>query len=70
MTSPIAAQKSPYSIEVKSSQADDWCACGRSKKQLFCDGARAGTSFLATYRPEKMVLLGFRLRAPPEIATR
>lgn len=22
-----------------------WCACGRSKKQPFCDGSHAGTEF-------------------------
>jgi len=54
MTSPIAAQKSPYPIEVKSSQTYHWCACGRSKKQPFGDGSCAATSFLAkAYRAEK-----------------
>jgi CDGSH iron-sulfur domain-containing protein 3 len=54
MTSPIAAQKSPYPIEVKSSQTYYWCACGRSKRQPFCDGSHAGTNFLPKpYRPEK-----------------
>jgi CDGSH iron-sulfur domain-containing protein 3 len=54
MTSPIVAQKSPYPIEVKSSETYYWCACGRSKKQPFCDGSHAGTRFLPKpYRPEK-----------------
>jgi CDGSH iron-sulfur domain-containing protein 3 len=54
MTSPIVAQKSPYPIEVKSSQIYYWCACARSNKQPFCDGSHSGTSFLPKpCRPEK-----------------
>jgi len=54
MTIPVVAQKSPYPIEVKSSQTYFWCACGRSKKQPFCDGSHSGTSFLPKpYRSEK-----------------
>lgn len=29
-----------------------WCACGRSKKQPFCDGSHKSTSF----RPLKVVI--------------
>jgi CDGSH iron-sulfur domain-containing protein 3 len=41
-TEPQCPQKAPY---VKSETAGDkwWCACGRSKKQPYCDGSHAGT---------------------------
>ena len=29
-----------------------WCACGRSEKQPFCDGAHKGTGF----KPQKVVI--------------
>ena len=29
-----------------------WCACGRSRKQPFCDGAHKGTAF----KPEKVII--------------
>ena len=43
MTEPIPAQKAPYEVEVKAGRKYFWCACGRSKKQPFCDGSHAGT---------------------------
>ena len=42
--SPKIAQKSPYPLEMEPGDYY-WCACGRSKKQPFCDGSHAGTSF-------------------------
>lgn len=36
---PIAAQKAPYRVDVEQGQRYVWCACGRSAKQPFCDGA-------------------------------
>jgi CDGSH iron-sulfur domain-containing protein 3 len=42
MSEAVILQKSPFV-----QQADPgtywWCACGRSKKQPFCDGAHKGT---------------------------
>lgn len=39
MADPIAAQKAPYSVTVEEGKRYFWCACGRSAKQPFCDGA-------------------------------
>jgi CDGSH-type Zn-finger protein len=43
MSEPIIAQKTPYVVEVEAGKTYAWCACGRSKKQPFCDGSHAGT---------------------------
>ena len=43
MSEPIVAQKSPYGVDVVAGRKYLWCACGRSKKQPFCDGSHAGT---------------------------
>jgi CDGSH-type Zn-finger protein len=37
------AQKAPYATEVEAGKTYYWCACGRSKKQPFCDGSHQGT---------------------------
>ena len=36
---PIIAQKGPYQVELEEGQTYFFCACGRSKKQPFCDGS-------------------------------
>ncbi len=36
---PIVAQKAPYPVDIVAGQTYYWCACGRSQKQPFCDGA-------------------------------
>ncbi len=43
MTEPVIAQKQPYGVEVEEGEEYWWCACGRSGKQPFCDGAHKGT---------------------------
>jgi len=43
MADPIPAQKAPYGIDVAAGRTYLWCACGRSKKQPFCDGSHSGT---------------------------
>ena len=43
MTQAIVAQPSPYGIDVEAGKKYFWCACGRSAKQPFCDGAHKGT---------------------------
>ena len=43
MADPIPAQKAPFQFEVEAGKNYFWCACGRSKKQPFCDGSHAGT---------------------------
>jgi len=52
MTTPIVAQKAPYSHEVAAGKTYYWCACGHSAKQPFCDGSHktvglAPTPFVA-----------------------
>jgi CDGSH-type Zn-finger protein len=44
-TLPLAPQKSPYRIDVEAGKTYWWCACGKSAKQPFCDGAHKGTGF-------------------------
>lgn len=44
MADPVIAQKGPYSQELEPGDYW-WCACGRSKKQPFCDGSHEGTEF-------------------------
>jgi len=43
MSEPMVAQKSPYGVDVVAGRKYFWCACGRSKRQPFCDGSHAGT---------------------------
>ncbi len=43
MTDPIPAQKAPFKVSVEAGRKYFWCACGRSKKQPFCDGSHTGT---------------------------
>lgn len=40
----VIAQKTPYVMEMEPGTYL-WCACGRSKKQPFCDGSHSGTGF-------------------------
>ena len=42
MTEAVCAQKSPYAVDLAPGEYD-WCACGRSANQPFCDGSHAGT---------------------------
>jgi len=45
MSKPEIAQKSPYAVDVEAGKKYWWCACGRSKKQPFCDGSHKGSEF-------------------------
>lgn len=45
MTNPVRASNTPYPVEVEAGKSYWWCACGKSKKQPFCDGSHTGTSF-------------------------
>jgi len=40
---PLIAAKAPAMAELEAGKDYFWCACGRSKKQPFCDGSHAGT---------------------------
>ena len=36
---PVIAQKSPMAVPLEAGKTYWWCACGKSAKQPFCDGA-------------------------------
>ena len=38
MAEPAIAQRSPFAVELAPGDYW-WCACGRSKRQPFCDGS-------------------------------
>jgi CDGSH-type Zn-finger protein len=42
MTQPACPQNAPYVLQ-ESPGERWWCACGRSKRQPFCDGSHAGS---------------------------
>lgn len=39
------AQKGPYSLYLESGKEYQWCACGLSRNQPFCDDTHEGTDF-------------------------
>ena len=39
------AAKEPVRVEVEEGRNYFWCACGRSRKQPFCDGSHKDTRF-------------------------
>ncbi len=39
MEKAVASQQAPYAVDVTAGKEYYWCACGRSSKQPFCDGA-------------------------------
>ena len=43
MAQPEIPQKAPYALELDAGTYH-WCACGRSSKQPFCDGAHKTTA--------------------------
>ena len=43
MTDPVIAQKAPMPVEVEAGKTYFWCACGKSSKQPFCNGAHKGS---------------------------
>jgi len=43
MSNPIAADNKPTAVTLEAGKEYYWCACGRSKKQPFCDGSHRGT---------------------------
>jgi CDGSH-type Zn-finger protein len=45
MNQPNVAQESPYPFRVEAGRTYQWCACGRSKSQPFCDGSHPGSGF-------------------------
>jgi len=51
MSEPVMPKKGPYAVELEPGDYY-WCACGKSKKQPFCDGSHDGTDF----SPEKFTV--------------
>lgn len=49
---PHIARRGPYLLEHLPPGDYLWCACGRSRRQPFCDGSHAGT----TLRPMKFTV--------------
>ena len=45
MAEAIVAQKGPFRVDVVAGKSYFWCACGRSKRQPFCDSSHKGTGF-------------------------
>lgn len=39
MAEAVVAQKSPYKVSLEAGRTYAWCACGRSRRQPFCDGS-------------------------------
>ncbi len=48
MDKPVATQNAPMPVEIEAGKKYFYCACGRSKKQPFCDGSHSGTDFKPT----------------------
>lgn len=42
---PVIAQRAPYVVELKAGETYQWCTCGRSEQQPFCDGSHKNTKF-------------------------
>lgn len=45
MSEPILASRVPFAVDVQEGTTYWWCACGRSKRQPFCDGSHKTTEF-------------------------
>ena len=45
MEEPIVVRKKPYWLVLEAGEYQ-WCACGRSATQPFCDGSHQGTGLL------------------------
>jgi len=46
MTSPTRAKTGPYVVDVEQGVEYQWCACGLSRTQPWCDGSHAGTGLM------------------------
>jgi CDGSH-type Zn-finger protein len=42
---PEIGGRQPIPVKVEAGKSYWWCACGRSKKQPFCDGSHKGGAF-------------------------
>jgi len=66
MSSPVVAKKQPYIVKLARGDYY-WCACGRSKRQPYCDGSHRGTTFspvkVAQGEPSEVKLCGCKQSA-------
>ncbi|MCH8814181.1 MAG: CDGSH iron-sulfur domain-containing protein [Chloroflexi bacterium] len=54
MDKPVIAARNPAKVELNAGEEYNWCRCGRSSNQPFCDGSHRGTSFIPlTFTAEK-----------------
>lgn len=45
MSKTVVASRKPFMVELQAGRRYAWCACGRSRRQPFCDGSHAGSGF-------------------------
>jgi mannose-6-phosphate isomerase-like protein (cupin superfamily)/CDGSH-type Zn-finger protein len=59
---PLVAQPKPCLVTLEAGRTYFWCACGRSRKQPFCDGSHQGSGMqpreLVAERTEEVLLCG------------
>lgn len=65
----IAAQLSPYQVQVEKGRTYEFCQCGRSAAQPFCDGSHAadgvGPLSFTAERTETLLLCGCKETGDP-----
>ena len=66
MAEPHIAQRAPCAVELAAGE-HWWCACGRSKRQPFCDRSHQGSEFVpvkfTTSEAQKLWLCGCKRSA-------
>ncbi len=45
MAEPTVAARAPMGVDLEAGKTYDWCSCGKSATQPFCDGSHKGSSF-------------------------
>jgi len=45
MNKPECPKNGPYIVKLKANKSYQWCSCGLSKAQPFCDGSHKSTKF-------------------------
>lgn len=48
MSQAKVASKTPFAVQVEAGKTYNWCSCGKSTRQPFCDGAHQDTDFFPT----------------------
>jgi CDGSH-type Zn-finger protein len=48
MSKAIIADNKPIAVQLEKDKQYDYCSCGRSANQPFCDGSHKGTDFVPT----------------------